>query len=44
MPDLGGEGQMRLNENGEIVDPTGDMELAGVPEDTEFPEERETEE
>ena len=44
MPDLGGEGHMRLNENGEIVDPTGDMELAGVPEDTEFPEERETEE
>ncbi|MCI6320459.1 MAG: SMC-Scp complex subunit ScpB [Clostridiales bacterium] len=44
MPDLGGEGQMRLNENGEIVDPTGDMELAGVPEDTELPEERETEE
>ena len=44
MPDLGGEGQMRLNENGEIVDPTGDMELAGVPEDTELPQERETEE
>ena len=44
MPDLGGEGQMRLNENGEIVDPTGDMELAGVSEDTELPEERETEE
>ena len=44
MPDLGSEGQMRLNENGEIVDPTGDMELAGVPEDTELPEERETEE
>ena len=44
LPDLGGEGQMRLNENGEIVDPTGDMELAGVPEDTELPEERETEE
>ena len=44
MPDLGGEGQMRLNENGEIVDPTDDMELAGVPEDTELPEERETEE
>ncbi|MDY3691738.1 MAG: SMC-Scp complex subunit ScpB [Dysosmobacter sp.] len=44
MPDLGGEGQMRLNENGEIVDPTGDMELAGVPEDAELPEERETEE
>ena len=44
MPDLGGEGQMRLNENGEIVDPTGDMELAGVPEDTELPEARETEE
>ena len=44
MPDLGGEGQMRLNEKGEIVDPTGDMELAGVPEDTELPEERETEE
>lgn len=44
MPDLGGEGQMRLNENGEIVDPAGDMELAGVPEDAELPEKRETEE
>jgi len=44
MPDLGGEGQMRLNENGEIVDPTGDMELAGAPEDAELPEGRETEE
>ena len=28
MPDLGGEGQMRLNENGEIVDPAGDMEFS----------------
>ena len=26
MPDLGGEGQMRLNENGEIVDPAEEAE------------------
>ena len=32
MPDLGGEGQMRLNENGEIVDPAQEAEtiLAAV--------------
>ncbi|SFP11899.1 segregation and condensation protein B [Oscillibacter sp. PC13] len=29
MPDLGGEGQMRLNENGEIVDPIQMPELTG---------------
>ena len=28
MPDLGGEGQMLLNENGELVDPAGDMEFS----------------
>ena len=42
MPDLGGEGQMRLNENGEIVDPTGDME--GPSEAPELPMAGETEE
>ena len=41
MPDLGGEGQMRLNENGEIVDPTGDMEFSAdaEAEEAELPEE-----
>ena len=40
MPDLGGEGQMRLNENGEIVDPTAEAEITGVdtPENAGFPE------
>ena len=30
MPDLGGEGQMRLNEAGEIVNPAGEPETAGA--------------
>ena len=45
MPDLSGEGQMRLNENGQIVDPAGDMEITGIdtPERADFPEDREAE-
>ena len=45
MPDLSGEGQMRLNENGQIVDPAGDMEITGIdtPESADFPEDREAE-
>ena len=45
MPDLSGEGQMRLNENGQIVDPAEDMEITGTdtPESADFPEDRETE-
>ncbi len=40
MPDLGGEGQMRLNENGEIVDPARETEISGAdaPESAAFPE------
>lgn len=30
MPDLGGEGQMRINENGEIVDPADGAEIIGA--------------
>ena len=30
MPDLGGDGQMRLNEAGEIVNPAGEPETAGA--------------
>ncbi|WP_298030633.1 SMC-Scp complex subunit ScpB [uncultured Dysosmobacter sp.] len=30
MPDLGGEGQMRLTENGEIVDPAEQAEITGA--------------
>ena len=30
MPDLGGEGQMRINENGEIVDPADTAEITGA--------------
>ena len=30
MPDLGGEGQMRINENGEIVDPADSAEITGA--------------
>lgn len=39
MPDLGGEGQMRLNDNGEIVDPMEDAEIIGIdtPENAAFP-------
>ena len=45
MPDLSGEGQMRMNENGQIVDPAEDMEITGTdtPESADFPEDRETE-
>ena len=39
MPDLGGEGQMRLNENGEIVDPAQEAEIleADTPQTADFP-------
>ena len=30
MPDLGGEGQMRLSEDGQIIDPVEEMEITGV--------------
>ena len=45
MPDLGGEGQMRLNENGEIVDPAEEAEITGAdtPETAAFQEPEETE-
>lgn len=41
MPDLGGEGQMRLSDSGEIVDPAEQAEIVGadLPEDAELPEE-----
>ena len=44
MPDLGGEGQMRLNENGEIVDPAEGAEITGAdtPESADFPAPEET--
>ena len=40
MPDLGGEGQMRLNENGEVVDPSEGAEITGAdtPETAAFQE------
>lgn len=39
IPDLGGEGQMRLNDNGEIVDPLEEAEIVGAdtPEEADFP-------
>jgi len=39
MPDLGGEGQMRLNEDGQIIDPMAEVEITGVdtPENAAFP-------
>ena len=42
MPDLGGEGQMRLTDDGQIVDPAEEMEIAGAdtPENADFPEPR----
>ena len=45
MPDLGGEGQMRLNENGEIIDPAEGAEItdADTPETAAFQEPEETE-
>lgn len=41
MPDLGGEGQMRLNEDGEIIDPAEEAEITGAdtPETADFPTE-----
>ena len=40
MPELSGEGQMRLNEDGQIVDPAEEAEIIGAdtPEDAAFPE------
>ena len=39
MPDLGGEGQMRLSDSGEIIDPAEEMEIIGAdtPENADFP-------
>ena len=39
LPDMGGEGQMRLNDSGEIVDPAEEMEITGAdsPEEADFP-------
>ena len=39
MPDLGGEGQMRLGEDGQIIDPEAQMEITGIdtPETAAFP-------
>ena len=44
MPDLGGEGQMRLNEHGEIIDPAEEAEIIGAdtPETAAFREPEET--
>jgi len=40
MPDLGGEGQMRLTDDGQIVDPAEEVEITGAdtPETAAFPE------
>ena len=45
MPDLSGEGQMRLNESGQIVDRAEGMEITGTdrPEGADVPEDGETE-
>ena len=39
MPELGGEGQMRLNEDGQIVDAAGEAEMTdtGTTEEADFP-------
>ena len=39
MPDLGGEGQMRLGEDGQIIDPEAQVEITGAdtPETAAFP-------
>jgi len=39
MPDLGGEGQMRLTEDGQIIDPSEETEITGAdtPENAAFP-------
>lgn len=39
MPDLGGDGQMRLGEDGQIIDPDREVEILGAdtPEEADFP-------
>ena len=39
MPDLGGDGQMRLGEDGQIIDPDAGAEILGAdtPEEADFP-------
>ena len=39
MPDLGGEGQMRLDDNGDIIDPLADAKVVGAdtPDEADFP-------
>ena len=39
MPDLGGDGQMRLGEDGQIIDPDTGTEIIGAdtPEEADFP-------
>lgn len=39
LPDMGGEGQMRLSDSGEVVDPTEELEITGTdsPEEADFP-------
>lgn len=39
-PDMGGEGQMRLSDSGEIIDPAEEAEITGAdsPEEADFPE------
>ena len=45
MPDLGGDGQMRLGDDGRIVDPAEEVEISGVdtPESADFPDPRDEE-
>ena len=40
MPDLGGEGQMRLGDDGQIIDPEQEVEILGtdLPEELDFPQ------
>ena len=37
--DLGGEGQMRLSDTGEVIDPAAEAEIVGAdtPENADFP-------
>ena len=39
MPDLGGEGPMRLSDTGEVIDPAAEAEIVGAdtPENADFP-------
>ena len=39
LPDMGGEGQMRLTDSGEVVDPSETAEISGAdsPEEADFP-------